>query len=127
MIKPTTDVLGNLRAMVNLLIRLTGAKLEIKRDVKYEDDRSYRHKGMVHIRFTNRGQAPVQIDDMEPLLPGESFIEGDTAGPGIDHEYSIKFLLVSFEKTPLPGENEANPPFILPGNFLDIRVMRRKH
>ena len=127
MIKPTTDVIGNLRAMVNLLIRLTGVKLEIKRDVKYENDLSYHHKGMVHIRFTNRGQAPVQIDDMEPLLSGESFIEGDTAGPGIDHEYRIRFLDENPNKTPLPGVGDADPPFTMPGNFLDIRVMRRKH
>jgi hypothetical protein len=126
-IKATTDVIGNLRAMVNLLKRMAGAKLKIDHDVVYKDDRSYHPEGMVHIRFENRGQAPVLIDDHEILLPGEAFIEGDTAGPGIDHEYQIKFLTENADKTPLPAENEANEPFTMPGNFLYIRVMRRNH
>ncbi|SER16237.1 hypothetical protein [Neolewinella agarilytica] len=126
-IKPTHDVLGNLRGMVLLLKRLTGAKLEIVREVKYQDDRSFRHDGMVHVRFINRGQAPVLIDDQQILLPGEAFIEGDTAGPGIDHAYQIRFLTETPTKTPLPAEADADPPFTLPGNYLDIRVMRRKH
>lgn len=126
-IKATTDVLGNLRAMVNLLRRMAGAKLEIDIDVVYKDDRSYRPEGAVHIRFDNRGQAPVMLDDHIVLLPGEAFIEGDTAGPGIDHEYRIRFLTEAGDKAPLPAESDANPPFVMPGNFLSIRVMRRNH
>jgi hypothetical protein len=126
-IRATTDVIGNLRAMVHLLKRMAGAKLVIDHEVIYKDDRSFHPDRMVHIRFENRGQAPVLIDDHITLLTGEAFVEGDTAGPGIDHDYQIKFLDETPAKTPLPAENEANPPFTMPGNFLYIRVMRRNH
>jgi hypothetical protein len=126
-IKATTTVLGNLRAMVNLLKRMAGGKIEIEDDVKIADDRSYRYDGMVHVRFENRGQSPVLIDEHTILLPTEAFVEGDTAGPGIDHQYSIRFLKENPDKTPLPAENEANEPFTMPGNFLYIRVMRRNY
>jgi hypothetical protein len=126
-IRATTDVIGNLRAMVNLLKRMAGAKLVIDHEVIYRDDRSFSPERMVHIRFENRGQAPVLIDDHITILTGEAFIEGDTSGPGIDHEYQIKFLEQNPGKTPLAGENDADPPFVIAGNFLYIRVMRRNH
>lgn len=126
-IKATTTVLGNLRAIVNLLKRVAGGRLEIETDVRYKDDRSYRPKDAVHIRFDNRGQSPVFIDDHIVLLPGEAFVEGDTAGPGVDHQYHIRFLKENSDKTPLPGESDANEPFTMPGNFLYIRVMRRNY
>jgi hypothetical protein len=124
--KPALDVLGNLRRMVHLLNRMAGGRIEIERDVLYENNRHYNLDGAVHVRFINRGQSPVLLDDQEILLPGEAFVEGDTAGPGIQHSYSIRFIEELPEKASLPAESTANPPFEQPGNFLDVRIMRRK-
>ncbi|MTB53894.1 hypothetical protein [Lewinella sp. W8] len=124
--KPAIDVLGNLRRMVHLLNRMAGGRIEIERDVIYENNRHYNLDGAVHVRFINRGQSPVLLDDQEVLLPGEAFIEGDTAGPGLKHSYSIRFIDELPEKAPLPAPETANPPFEQPGNYLDVRIMRRK-
>jgi hypothetical protein len=120
-----------LTKMVNSLHRLVGGHIIPESFQKTENDGSFKVDGAVLVRFENRGQTSVLIDDQILLLPGDSatpgeaFEEGDTAGPGIIHPYRIEFVLEppGEKATPLPAD--AKPPYIFPGNYLDIRVLRR--
>lgn len=111
-----------LQQMVSQLHRLTGAKLKIARMQRLEDDESLDLEGAVTVRFMNRGQKAVMLDDQILLLPGEVYVEGDTAGPGIDHPYRVQFIDVPKDGVPAPA---AQIPYVYPGAFLDIRIMYR--
>jgi hypothetical protein len=86
---------------------------------KVERDPSFVANGAVLIRFMNKGQSRVMIDEQEVLEPGESFTEGDLSGPGIEHTYKIDFLTLS------------SPPAVdsfktMTGNMLKVRFFFRK-
>lgn len=119
-----------LRKIVESLHRLVGGYIQPENFQKVENDAAFNVDGAVLVRFTNRGQTAVLIDN-ELLMPGEgsqpgdSFTEGDTAGPGLKHKYRIEFLTTFPKNTAIPDAGDADPPFKYPGNYLEIRVIRR--
>ncbi len=109
---------------VIFLRHLAGARLVVGKQQLTEDDPTLYLDQAVHIRFMNRGQTPVIIDNQIILLHGEVYVEGDTAGPGLDHHYDIHFLKQSAEK--IASAPDADRPYVFPGNMLDIRILTRK-
>lgn len=112
-----------LQMIAKYLFGIGGAPIAIDRDTVKEDDFNKRFEHAVCLRFYNRGQTTVIIDDIQILEPGEVYTEGDTTGPGIVHDYNLRFIENRDKVTPLPGD--ANKPFIYPGNHLDIRIFKR--
>ncbi|MEM6397782.1 MAG: hypothetical protein AAF741_15645 [Bacteroidota bacterium] len=117
-----TSAISALTQVVTQLHRLVGGRLQVRKMQKKENDYQLSLRRSVYVRFMNRGQNPVLIDNQIILLSGEAYNEGDTAGPGIDHLYKIEFL----EENPdgLP-KSTADLPHVFPGNLLDIRYMER--
>ncbi len=99
-------------------------KLGVRKDEIVKPTSDYKVDA-VTVRFMNRGQSIVVIDEQEYLLPGQSFIEGDISGAGIEHHYQIDFI----ENPALPDDTPATPvPYQLySGNKLKIRQLRREH
>ena len=74
--------------------------------------------GACMVRFMNRGQNYVYIDEQFILDPGDAYVEGDINGPGIDHVYRIEFITNPTPPTP-------NAPIVYSGNHLEIRIQKR--
>lgn len=121
-LKIPLNVLTGIQQMVRYLYRLTAACLNIRRLQRKDNDYSLDMKKAVHVRFMNRGQTAVLIDQQITLLPGEAYSEGDTAGPGLDHVYEIIFVEDLPKSSNVP---EVDRPFVFPGNYLDIRYLER--
>ena len=87
--------------------------------VKTKADNGFYAEDAVLVRFTNRGDTRWWIDEDEVLEPGESFVEGDLSGPGIDHRYQLK---------PIPAANAVtvDEPVTYSGPRLHIRVFKRE-
>lgn len=122
-------IIGCCRTIVNQLHRLTGGELRIRRFQISHGDNNFVSDGFVKLRFTNRGQLTAVIDESIYLLPGESFVEGDDVGPGINHKYQIRFLEPA---GPTPDDDKAaeardNYSFTIPGALLQVRVMVRNY
>ena len=66
---------------VIFLRHLAGARLVVGKQQLTEDDPTLYLNQAVHIRFMNRGQTPVIIDNQIILLHGEVYVEGDTSRP----------------------------------------------
>lgn len=112
------------RMMVTYLHRLVGAKLVVKlREVK-EDNLTLDMGEVVSVRFMNRGEFPVMIDNQILLYTNESYVEGDSAGHGIKHTYKIEFQKANPDRTPLGG---ANRPFVYAGKHLSVRTLHRQY
>lgn len=112
------------KQMLAQLHRLTGGRLHVqKREVK-DDELSLKLDEPVSIRFMNRGEFPVLIDNQVLLYPNETYVEGDTAGPGLDHTYQIEFQKMDANRAPL---GNPEPPFLYPGRHLCIRSLHRKY
>ncbi len=95
-------------------------KLGVRKDEIVKDTTDYKVDAVI-VRFMNRGQSIVVIDEQEYLLPGQSFVEGDISGEGIEHHYQIDFISnPAGSATPLPYQLYA-------GNKLKIRLLRREH
>ncbi|MEM6773107.1 MAG: hypothetical protein AAF597_21200 [Bacteroidota bacterium] len=120
--KIPVSVIAALQLIANYLYRIGGAPILIQRDTLKEDDIQRFFEGAVCLRFFNRGQVPAIIDDTIILYPGESYTEGDTTGPGISHNYNIRFLV---DPTKAPLGPDANRPFVYPGNHLEVRIFKR--
>lgn len=114
------SIKGFLADIRNLLIRLVGGFISIERLQISENDFSWYSSKSMLIRFSNFGQSTVIIDEQIILNPGESYVEGDTAGPGIDHMYEIRF--VDLGSMPQPDGIK-----VIDGNLLQIRTMRRNY
>lgn len=72
------------------------------------------------IRFMNRGQTAVRIDESEYLEPGESYIEGSLSSPiPLKHKYKFKFFPVD-----TPPQLKAFKVFA--GNKLFVRMFKKK-
>lgn len=113
-----------LQQAVAYLHRLVGARLHVHlREVK-KDDLSFNLGEVVSIRFMNRGTRPVLIDNQVVLLTGETYVEGDTAGPGINHAYKLEFLDENPDKTPLGASDK---PFVYAGAHVAVRALYRKY
>jgi len=113
-----------LQQIVAYLHRMVGAKIHVQyREVK-EDDLSLHLGEIVSVRFMNRGEAPVLIDNQILLYANETYVEGDTAGLGINHSYKIEFQPEDAKQTPL-GAPER--PFLYAGKHLSIRTFQRKY
>lgn len=93
--------------------------IHIKRLQKKKGDDIFIVEGASLIRFMNKGQTAVMIDEQEIIEPGQSFTEGDITGPGIYHEYKLDFI---------PAETTPNvvPHKVFTGNMLKIRAFYRK-
>ena len=89
-------------------------KARVRKLQKTKDDNSFIVNKATLIRFMNKGQTIVWIDEQETLLPGEAYIE-TTAAP-LDHSYKIDFLQN-------PNAPAANQPQVYAGNFLKIRII----
>jgi hypothetical protein len=120
--KTPISVNSGVQMIANFLYRIGGAPILISRDTVKKDDFTRDFAGAVCLRFINRGQVTVIIDDIIVIQPGESYTEGDTTGPGINHDYNIRFE-VNNDRTPL--DTPVNRPFVYPGNHLDIRIFKR--
>jgi len=118
------SALTALQLIAKYLFAIGGAPIVIDRDTVKEDDFSKRFEHAVCLRFINRGQSTVLLDDLQLIEPGEVYVEGDTTGPGIVHDYNIRFLQENRNKTPL-GDIAVDIPFVYPGNHLDIRIFKR--
>lgn len=106
------------------LHRLVGGRLHVQmREVK-TDELSLNLGDAVAIRFMNRGQVPVLIDNQILLNAGEVYVEGDTAGPGINHSYKLEFQDANKNSTPL---DTAEIPFVYPGAHVSVRSLHRKY
>lgn len=113
-----------LQQAVTYLHRMAGAKLHVQnREVK-QDDLSLHMGKIVYVRFMNRGEAPVLIDNQILLYSNESYVEGDTAGLGINHSYKIEFQEADEKQTPL---GTPVRPFLYAGKHLSIRTFQRKY
>lgn len=108
--------------VIMFLFRIVGAPIVIDHQVISKSDPTLVFDGAVCLRFRNRGQFPIIIDEFEIIPPGGVYTEGDVAGPGIDHKYNIRFLK-SFEKNDLAPEEDA--PFTFLGNYLHVRIFKR--
>ncbi|MEO0733392.1 MAG: hypothetical protein AAFZ52_11195 [Bacteroidota bacterium] len=130
-LKIPTTVLSALQHMVTQLHRLVGGKITIRRFQFWEDNSSFIAVKEIKLRFTNRGQTVVVIDESIYLEPMESFVEGDDLGPGIDHEYTIRFLDVAVTAPETAQAKSAASgdgfTFNRDGNLLDIRAMYRNY
>ncbi|MEM9929930.1 MAG: hypothetical protein AAF840_08940 [Bacteroidota bacterium] len=113
-----------LQQTVAYLHRVVGARLHVQRREVKEDDLSFNLGEVVHIRFMNRGTRPLLIDNQVVLLTGETYIEGDTAGPGINHAYKLEFLDENPDKTPLGASDK---PFVYDGAHVSVRALYRKY
>lgn len=120
--KIPVSVMAGIQLIANYLYRIGGAPILISRDTIKEDDLTRYFSGAVCLRFFNRGQVPAIIDNIIILYPGESYTEGDTTGPGIDHNYNIRFLV---DPTKIPLGPDINRPFVYPGNHLEVRIFKR--
>jgi len=121
MILPTSWT--SFRDMVIMyLFRLVGAPIKIDHQVIVKPDPSLIFEGAVCLRFRNRGQFPVIIDEFEIVQPGGVYTEGDTAGPGIDHKYNIRFLKELAKNDLGP---DSDPPYVFAGNYLEVRIFKR--
>jgi len=90
--------------------------IQIETFEKTEQDLSFIVKNCALVRFTNRGQSRVWIDEDEVLEPGESFVEADDCGRGINHKYTLKFIAL------------ASPPAVdEPVTYAGDRLHIRKH
>ena len=118
------SILSALQQAVAYLHRMAGAKLHVQTRELKDDDLSLHMGDVVLVRFMNRGQFPVLIDNQVLLYPGETYVEGDTAGPGIEHPYKIEFLRNNADRAPL---GVPNKPFLYAGNHLSVRMLRRKY
>ncbi|MFT6001230.1 MAG: hypothetical protein ACI81P_003699 [Neolewinella sp.] len=113
-----------LQQVVTYLHRLVGARLHVQmREVK-KDELSFNLGEVVSIRFMNRGLRPLLIDNAIILLTGETYIEGDTAGPGINHSYKLEFMDENPGKTPL---GISDKPFVYDGAHVSVRALYRKY
>lgn len=112
-----------LQMIAKYLFGIGGAPIDISRDTVKEDDFSLRFEHAVCLRFYNRGQTTVIIDDIQLIEPGEVYTEGDVTGPGIIHDYQIRFI-ENRNKTPIDAA-DVNKPFVYGGNHLDIRIFKR--
>lgn len=113
-----------LQQLVASLHRLVGGKLHVQmREVK-ADDLSLDMGEIVSVRFMNRGQLPVLIDNQIILNTGEVYVEGDTAGPGIKHAYKLEFQASNEKNVPL---SDADRPFVYAGAHVSIRTLSRKY
>ena len=113
-----------LQQAVTYLHRLAGARLHVQmREVK-KDDLSFNVGELVSIRFMNRGTKPLLIDNQVMLLTGETYVEGDTAGPGINHTYKLEFMDENPGKTPL---GISDKPFVYDGAHVSVRALYRKY
>lgn len=110
--------------MVTYLHRLVGAKLVVKMRELKKDELSLDMGEVVHVRFMNRGQNPVLIDNQILLYSGESYIEGDTAGHGIKHSYKIEFQVADPKRAP---DGDPVRPFVYTGKHLSIRTLHRQY
>lgn len=111
-----------LQQMVAALHRLVGVKLTVQTQELKKDDPSLHLGDVVLVRFMNRGEFPVLIDNQILLYPNESHVEGDTAGPGIDHPYLIEFQKKDANRAP---DGVPVRPFLYPGKHLSIRKFVR--
>jgi hypothetical protein len=93
-------------------------KIRIVKKTRSKDDESFHTENAQLIRFDNVGQTRIWIDEQIVLDPGESFIEGDNNGPGIDHKYQINFLAV------VAGV-AVDVPKVYAGNRLHVRLFKR--
>ena len=112
-----------LQLIAKYLFGIGGAPIVISRDTVKEDDFNKRFEHAVCLRFYNRGQTTIILDDIQIIEPGEVYTEGDVTGPGIVNDYSIRFIANRDKVTPLPGD--VNRPFVYLGNHLDIRIFKR--
>jgi len=117
-------VLTALQLIAKYLHRIGGAPIVVDRDTVKENDYSKRFVHAVCLRFYNRGQTTVLIDEIQLIEPGEVYTEGDTTGPGIIHDYNIRFLPDSRDKS-IPDPGDQNIPYVYAGNHLDIRIFKR--
>lgn len=115
-------VLSALQLAVTQLHRLVGGAIKITRLIRTKDDRSLKIVSMVHVRFMNRGQTSILIDNQIVLFPGEVYVEGDNISLGVDHVYDIQFLSLQKNGIPEPAEQI---PYTMPHNYLDVRIMQR--
>lgn len=97
---------------------MSQGKIRIAKKQLTQDDISFYTEGAVLIRFDNVGQTRVWIDEQIVIDPGESFIEGDNNGPGLDHNYQINFV-----GNPLPVV--VDMPKVYAGKRLHIRLFKR--
>lgn len=112
------------KMMLSQLHRLTGAYLTVQtREVK-RDELSLDLDKAVMTRFMNRGQAPILIDNQIMLLPGDTYVEGDSNGPGIDHTYKLEFQPQNKDDAAAPG---VDKPFVYAGKHVSIRSLYRKY
>lgn len=129
-LKIPTTVLSVLQLMATQFHRLSGGRLTIKQFQFFEDQSSFICRKEVKIRFINRGETVVVIDESIYLASGEAYVEGDDLGPGIDHEYNIRFLSAG-TTPPDDGQKNANAAddftFIAEGNLLDVRALYRNY
>lgn len=93
--------------------------ITIRRLQKTKTDNSFILEGAVLARFMNVGQTAVLIDEQIYLGPGETLVEGDLSGPGIDHSYQLDFVTVASPPTPVTHK-------VFTGNMLKIRLFHRK-
>jgi hypothetical protein len=112
-----------LQLIAKYLFGIGGAPIVISRDTVKEDDFNKRFEHAVCLRFYNRGQTTIILDDIQIIEPGEVYTEGDVTGPGIIHDYNIRFIPNRDKTTPLPGD--VNRPFVYASNHLDIRIFKR--
>lgn len=118
------STLTALQLIAKYLFGIGGAPIIIDRDTVKENDYSKRFEHAVCLRFYNSGQTTVIIDDIQLIEPGEVYTEGDTNGPGIVHDYNIRFLPNNRDKA-IPDPGDQNIPFVYAGNHLDIRIFKR--
>ena len=93
-------------------------RLKIRRLDKVRSDSHFIVEAQI-IRFMNKGNSRIWIDEQEVLEPGEAFEEGDTDGPGFRHSYKIDFI-------PLDNPPSTDVPAVYNGNMLKMRVFTRE-
>lgn len=91
----------------------------VKQDIT-EKDYSFYVKNMALIRFMNKGQTRVWIDEQETLEPGQSWTEGDIKAKGLNHRYKIEFIPLSDEETPAISKGVCEA-----GDMLKVRMFIR--
>lgn len=96
------------------------ANIEIVRQDVTEKDYSFYIRNASLIRFMNKGQTRVWIDEQEVLEPGQSWTEGDIRAKGINHRYKIDFIELPPDKTP-----EIDKGVCEAGNMLKVRIFIR--
>ena len=94
--------------------------IEIVRQDITEKDYSFYVKNMSLIRFMNKGQSRVWIDEQETLEPGQSWTEGDIKAKGINHKYKIDFIELPENERPTISTGVCET-----GNKLKVRMFIR--